>query len=126
MKKKFDLENREFLLESPQKYKKLDSLMLSTEEPGIKKYFSNLNLEGSRIKFKERSGCMSTCKGSYRSQNLTSMFCDYCPSPSKSLCNLSHWRRCEGYSQFRISRDLSQDVDLVAYYRDIIHLRKKD
>ena len=124
VKDRIQWENREFLLESSKRYKKLDYLSLSSEEPGVKEYFKNLDLAGSRIKFKERSGCMTTCKASFLSQNLTSMFCTFCQS--KSICNLSHWRRCNGYSKFRISRNLSLDSDIVAYYRDIIDLGKND
>ena len=124
VKCKIEIENRDSLLESTKNYKKLDFLSLAVEETGIKKYFFNLDLAGSRMKFKERSNCVSTCKDSYRSQSLTSMFCDFCTS--KSICNLSHWRICSGYSRFRISRDLSLDSHLVAYLRDIIEFRKSD
>ena len=124
VKSKIEFDIRDSLLESSKKYKKLDFLSLALEEEGIKKYFFNLDLAGSRMKFKERSNCVSTCKDSYRSQNLTSMFCDFCTS--KSICNLSHWRTCSGYSKLRISRDLSQDSHLVSYLQDIIELRKSD
>ena len=124
VKKTIDHENRESLLEASKKYKKLDYLSLSLEEAGIKEYFLNLDLAGARMRFKERSNCVSTCKDSYRSKHLTSMFCNFCSS--KSICNLNHWRICSGYSQYRISRDLSLDSHLVAYLQDIIELRKSE
>merc|ERR1711954_335098 len=96
VKRTIDVENRKSLLESTKKYKKLDFLSLSEEEAGIKKYFFNLDLAGARMKFKERSNCVSTCKDSYRSKYLSNMFCNYCSS--NSICNLKHWRTCSSYS----------------------------
>ena len=52
-------DNRESLLESTKKYKKLDYASLSCEEPRMREYFLELNLTGARIKFKERSSCFS-------------------------------------------------------------------
>ena len=60
-------ENREYLIESSKKYKKIDSLSLSEEEYELKEYFTNYNLKMARLKFKERSSTMSHCKTHYPS-----------------------------------------------------------
>ena len=119
--------DRNFFLESSKKYKKLDHASLALEEEGIKDYFLNLDVAGARIRFKERSLCMSYCKSHYSlaEENLLSMFCSFCPQ-EEYVENLSHWRRCLGYSQFPRSRDLSIEADLISYYQDIIQFRKME
>ena len=118
-------ENREFLVEWSERYKKVDSLSLACEEYEKKEYFNKLNLAQSRIKFRERSRCMTTCRVDYPSDpgNIKAMFqCYHC----EKLDVLSHWRECNSYAQFRESKCLDNDADLVLYYQQIINLRKSE
>ena len=126
VKRKIESANRESLLESSKKYKKLEHLALALEEPNVNEYFYTLDLAGSRTKFQERAKTISTCKSHRPSDkdNLLSMFCSFCNT--KSICSLSHWRNCSGYSHLKVSRNLSLDRDLVSYYMDIIELRKAE
>ena len=119
------MENRDFLVQSSERYKKVDSLSLACEEYERKEYFNKLNLAQSRIKFRERSKCMTTCRVDYPSdpRNISAMFqCYHCPKVDV----LSHWRDCIFYAKFRESKSLENDVDLVGYYQQIINLRKSE
>ena len=123
VKRNLKNENRDFLIQWSEKYKKVDSLSLACEDFERKDYFNQLNLAQSRLKFRERSKCMTTCKVDYPSDrdNVKSMFvCNHCTE----IDFLSHWRECPHYSEFRKSKSLDNDVDLVNYYQQIINLRK--
>ena len=97
---------------------------MACEEYGMKDYFRCLNLSDSRIKFRERSKCMTSCRTDYPSdkENVKAMFeCYHCEEiDSVGL----HWKSCAGYAHLRENRNLQLDTDLCGYYRDIINLRK--
>ena len=118
--------NREYILDTSKKYKKLDYVSMGCEDFGLKNYFHNLNLSDSRLKFRERSKCMTTCRTDYPSdvENIRAMFkCYHCEEiDSVSL----HWKSCLGYSHLRENRNLQSDVDLCGYYRDIINMRVQE
>ena len=118
--------NREFILENSKKYKKLDYMSMACEEYGLKDYFNCLNLTDSRIKFRERSKCMTSCRTDYPSDqgNIKAMFqCFHCDEiDSVGL----HWKLCPGYAHLRENRNLQLDTDLCGYYRDIINLREQE
>ena len=125
VKRNLNDENRDFLIKWSEQYKKVDSLSLAVEDYERKTYFNKLNLAQSRLKFRERSQCMTTCKVDYPSDqnNIKSLFiCNHCTK----IDNLSHWRECPRYSEFRESKSLDNDVDLVNYYQQIINLRKSE
>ena len=118
--------NREFIIESSKRYKKLDYVSMGCEDFGLKKYFLDLNLEDGRLKFRERCKTMTTCKTDYPSdmKNVRSLFsCHHCDEVDS--VNL-HWKTCSAYSHLRENRNLNSDVDLCAYYRDIINLRNQE
>ena len=123
--RKLRIENRDFLIQWSEKYKKVDSLSLACEEYERKDYFSKFNLAQSRIKFRERSKCMTTCRVDYPSDpgNIKAMFqCFHCDK----IDILSHWRECKVYEKFRESKSLDNDADLVEYYQQIINLRRSE
>ena len=127
MKKIIHYENREFIIQSARKYKKIDYLSLAEEDYGTKEYLFRYDLAKARIKFKERSNCMTTCKVHYPSdrKNLESVF--KCPEGEcASLDTLSHWRKCQPYEHLRENRNLNDDYDLLSYYQDVISLRQRD
>ena len=119
---KIDTDNREFLIKWSESYKKVDSLSLGVEEYESKPYFNTLNLAQARLKFRERSSCMKFCRthASSDAGNIKALFqCFNCPK----IDVLSHWRTCQSYAKLRNNRNLDSDVDLLAYYQDIIQLR---
>ena len=123
-KRKIQIQNRDFLIEEAKRYKKIDSVSLACEDFEMKDYFFNLDLNRARIKFRERSKCMKTCKTHFSSDprflegNYTCVSC-----AEGKVDTLSHWRECVAYSKFRESRNLESDLDLVNYYQDIIKSR---
>ena len=126
MTEKINLENRDFSIKWSEQYKKLDSLSLACEEYKRKDYFNELNLAQSRLKYRERSRTLSTCRFDYSSDqaNIKALYqCFHC---SQIDIGGSHWRVCEGYSRFRMNKNLENDVDLVTYFKQIIELRKNE
>ena len=118
-------ENRDFLVQWSEKYKKVDSLSLACEDYIRKEYLYKLNLAQARLKFRERSQTMSTCKMDYPSdqQNLRSlMVCMHCPN----IDVRQHWFKCDRYAEFHKGKSLDNDFDLVSYYQQIINLRKSE
>ena len=116
-------ENREHLVRWSEKYKKVDSLSIGCEEYERKEYLNKLNLAQSRLKFRERSNCMKTCRVHYSSdkENIRALFkCYHCDKVDSFPV---HWKTCEVYSKFRELKCLDNDVDLLNYYQQIINLR---
>ena len=117
--------NRDYIINSSKKYKKLDYFSMGCEEFEMKDYFHKLNLADSRLKFRERSRCMITCRTDYPSDNdnIRAMFkCHHCDEIDS--LNL-HWKSCQAYKHLRENRNLEVDYDLCGYYRDIIKLREE-
>ena len=67
VKEKIHQKNWAFLLEGLAKYSKIDCNEIALEEFGLKEYFKNLDLSESRLKFRIRSKCVSTCQTHYPS-----------------------------------------------------------
>ena len=119
--------NRGHLIEDARNYKKIDYLSMACEDYEMKEYFTTLDLNRARIKFRERAKCMKTCMTHFSSdQNyLKAMFeCINC-SEGK-IDTLSHWRECTSFSKFRQHRNLDSDRNLVDYYQDIIQMRLRE
>ena len=120
-------ENRDFLIQTSQKYKKIDHLTLACEKYEFKDYLSKLSLARARLNFRLRSGCVKFCKTQYPSDqaNMKTLF--ICPEKEcQFLDNIWHWRRCLYYAPLRNFRDLKKQSDLLDYLQDIIEIRKKD
>ena len=100
----------------------VDSLAL--EEFKLKEYFTELTLENARIKYRERSSTMNSCRSHYSNckENISKLFrCFHC----MEIDSLFHWKNSECYKELRKNRDLSQDSQLVQFYREIISIRKE-
>ena len=116
-------ENRKNLLHKSRNYKKLDYISLSLEDYELKDYFCSLDLERARMRFKERSGCVSTCRRQFSSEFIRRSF--YCPScNTQSVDVIKHWVRCSSYQKFLISRDIQTEKGLLSFYLDVINYRK--
>ena len=95
---KTDLENRQYLINWSRKYKKIDTLSLECENYELKDYFNKLNLAESRLKFRQRSNSVYTCRTMFSSdpENIRAKYeCFHCPN----LDILSHWSHCSEYSK---------------------------
>ena len=118
-------ENASFLLNEMKKYKKNEVESFALEEFGLKKYFSYLNLEQARIKFRERMKCMVTCKTHFPSEPQFIKDMLQCPEPECSKIDvLDHWKFCSAYDYLKQGRNFSRDVDLIEFYRAVISHRE--
>ena len=129
VREKIHSENREYLINWSKSYKKIDSLSLGCENYEFKKYFHELNLADSRIKFRERSSCMKTCRTMFPSdkENIKAMFQCYASSCSE-IDILSHWKYCKVYSEIWKSKNLNleKDSDLIRFYKEVIKSRTNE
>ena len=115
--------NRKSLIENSKRYKKLNHVSLSLEEYKLKDYFDNLDLARGRVKFKERSFSMTSCKRHFLNEFVKSTYyCSGCNTESVDV--LRHWGRCSGYSKFAQSRNLENESELLAFYIDVINFRR--
>ena len=90
--------NREYLETEMYKYKKIDAVAMSLEEYGLKLYFKDLTLEDSRIKFRERSSSMTSCRSHYHNiqENFHNNYgCYQCIETD----TLQHWKYSKCYEQ---------------------------
>ena len=122
---KTDMENREYIINWSKDYKKIDTLDLECEDYELKSYFSTLSLVNSRIKFRERSGCLKTCRVACPSDrdNIRAMYkCYHCPQIDTGP---SHFKNCRVYLKIKEAKklDLSDEADLMSYYSEIIKMR---
>ena len=92
VKRKIEMDNREFLIESAMKYKKIDYLEMACEEYGMKEYFLSLDLYSSRIRFMERASCMPLCMSHQPSNQKYIDRGFICLCNEKKVDTLHHWR----------------------------------
>ena len=125
MSEKIILKNKFCLLEMAKGLKKVDYLSVSCEEFKLKDYFSDLRLELARIKYREVSQCMKTCRShaSSDSANIRAMYqCYHCSSQD----TLSHWWVCESYRHLSINKSKDSDKDICEFYQSVIKLRLQE
>ena len=92
VKRKIEMDNREFLIESAMKYKKIDYLEMACEEYGMKEYFLSLDLYSSRIRFMERASCMPLCMSHQPSNQKYIDRGFICLCNEKKVDTLHQWR----------------------------------
>ena len=93
----------------------------------MKSYFKDLNLEDSRIKFRERCKCLSLCRTSHPSDinNIRASFeCFHCQEVDTNAG--LHWVTCSSYAHLCLNKNLHSDAELCDYYKEIINMRKQD
>ena len=98
---------------------------MSEEVYGLKDYFRNLNLADSRIKFRERVSCMTSCRMHFPSDpaNIKALFECTCGQ----IDNLNHWKHCIDYAHLSEKvLDWNDDVQDVNFYRGVIKSRDTD
>ena len=108
----------------PPAYKKLDYDSLVEEEFGIKEYFAKLNLPDARLKFALRTKMTRTMQTNYKGDKKF--------AENKWMCRdfmtedtQDHIVRCPTYQHLRVEKNLSDDKDLVNYFRKVIDIREK-
>ena len=99
---------------------KLESINAKSENYEAKPYLAELNLAQARTKFKLRSR-MIEVKNNYKGKHAN-LECEAC---ERSLETQDHILFCPAYSELRSNKDLSNDTDLVNYFRDVLVFREK-
>ena len=116
-------DNKNYLLEKIQtKYSKLDHEQLCCEEYCTKEYLKTMNMSNARLHFRIRTKMVQTIAFNFSSdpQFVNRLWrCVHC----ERMDSMSHVLNCEGYRYLREGKDLSNDLDLVNYFRDVILLR---
>ena len=127
VKRKIEIDNREFLIDLSKSYKKIDYLEMACEDYGMKDYFHRLDLKSSRIRFQERASCISKCM-SHQPSNKKFIEAGFiCLCNEGQIDNLRHWRNgCRLYSELKSSNKLETDEELTKFYLDIIQLRSNE
>ena len=100
--------------------------MSSTKD--VKRYFLELDLASNTLKFRERSGCLLTCRTAFPSDlenTRVSFKCFHCPFLDTGP---SHWVNCIHYKQIIISKKLNIGLqeDLLTFYREVIKMRTRE
>ena len=101
-------------------YTKLDELV-EVEDGCVKEYMKMKNLAESRMMFRIRTKMLNlkdNMKGRYRGSSLECIACD-----SKEVESQTHVMCCSGYSDIRTGLDLSKDMDLIAYFTQVMKIR---
>jgi hypothetical protein len=105
-----------------EKYSKLMNKNLENEVLELKDYVKSMKLRDARTLFRMRSG-MINAKMNMKSNTSYSMDlwrCDDC----RSMDSQSHIIWCPAYAELREGKNLDCDLDLVAYYQQVMKLRE--
>ena len=114
--------NRIQLLDDIKQYKKLDFFELGSEEYKVKDYFSKLDLESSRMKFRVRSQTVTSCATHYPSdpENIRNMF--ECREKCTFIDSIFHWENSDCYKDLKMSNPTT-DQELCLFYKRVIQHR---
>ena len=52
--------------------------------------------------------------------------CVGCVEREPKVGSLAHWLSCPGYAALRADKDLSEEADLLAYYKEVIKSRAEE
>ena len=114
--------NRNDILEMTRPSKKLNFENLSQEKFELKEYLTKMNLVDARMKFAIRTrmtaSVMMNFKGMTEFKNI-GWKCQTCNEPDTQ----EHVLICPEYKHLREGKSLSNDNDLVEYFRKVICLR---
>ena len=97
------------------------------EEFGLKDYFSDLNLSESRLKFRIRSKCVTSCQTHFPSNQIYAMNsfrCVNCPEDFE-IDQLSHWHRCRFFKEMFGEIDTNDERSIIQFYRSVIKYRQE-
>ena len=89
----------------------------------LKSYFHDLKVDDARLKFKLVSSMTPTVKMNFQSDRIYTAKLWACSGCGTKRDTQQHILNCEAYEKVRSNRDLSNDTDLVNYFRDVINLR---
>ena len=100
---------------------------LAVEDFGMKDCFLQMNLSDSRIMFRERCSCLTSCQFQFSSKwefIIKNKFeCPMCQE--REVEQYSHWHTCSFYEEMRKKLKRNDEKSLVEYYRQIIKIRQE-
>ena len=125
-------ENKEDILNQTKGSKKLPVDQMKSEPFSMKSYLSEMNMEDARLRFKINSGMTPTVKMNFQSDPgyAEDMWrCSGCLTENNPMGNRDTQRHimvCPGYEDYRQDKNLSEDKDIVEYFKQVIDHRLKD
>ena len=106
------------------KYKKINHIALSEADLAIKPYLKSLNVADARLHFKIQCRMVPTVKMNFQSDaKYTSALwaCGSCRSDLRD--SQEHVLVCSSYETYRKDKNLSEEKDLVDYYKSVLKHR---
>ena len=123
IKKRLKQKNKEDLLYSMDKYKKLDNKLFKQHSFETKQYLRTCSLPDARLLFSSNCKMMKTVQMNQKS-NPKFIAQNWKCSGCSRMDVQEHLLWCPGYAHLREDMDKSNNKDLVAYYRQIIKIRE--
>ena len=120
VKKTINYANETELLAKLSKLEKCPDL--KNEGFGLKKYFDELNVTQTRIKFRLRAN-MTQVKFNFKNDSQSSRENWTCDSCETCIESQSHIMWCEAYSHLRNGLNINSDKDLVKYVNSVMKIR---
>ena len=103
----------------------MDHKQLEKEDFETKPYLKKLNLADARLKFALRTRMTRTVQTNFKGDpkfKSNDWKCQEC----QVLDTQEHIVRCPTYRSLRNEKDLTNDKDLIDYFRKVIDIRSKD
>jgi hypothetical protein len=118
--KKILKKNKDDLVNMAKNYKKIDSEEMAAEKFERKSYMTDLRMDQARMNFKIKTNIKLNFKNDPKSVKALWK----CPECSH-LDSQEHVLWCEGYTDLRMSKDLSRDKELTTYYQQVMNMRER-
>ena len=123
--KKMTEKNKTDLVKQSERYKKINTDEMKTENFERKSYLTSLRMDQARTKFKIKTKMLKNVKMNFKNdpKNVKKLWqCSEC----EHIDSQEHILWCEGYKTLRANKDLSNDVDLTRYYQQVLLKREKN
>ena len=121
--KKINEKNRNDVLNSIEKSKKLNFEELKAEEFERKPYISTLNIHDARTKFALRSKMTKTIKLNFKNDPKYKKELWQCNDCTK-IDSQEHILWCQAYAALRVDKNLDEDKDLTRYFQQVLRYRE--
>ena len=108
--------------EKMNRYEKLDKVKV--DDPTVaKKYMETKAVGDCRVLFRIRTEMLDLKENMRNKYRATNTYCEACDGHIPE--SQAHVMICSAYERFRQGRDLGEDKDMVAFYRDVLLEREK-
>jgi hypothetical protein len=108
--------------EKMERYDKLDKIKV--DDPTVaKRYMETKAIRDCRMIFRIRTEMMDLKDNMRNRYRATDTNCEACKAHVPE--SQAHVMECSAYEEFRVGRDLEEDKEMVAFYRDVLLEREK-